>query len=223
MPGVPLATPAHRSRIGGKSEDALKPDFDKLMCSIQQRAWLLGFALHTVTESQPVTVEANGEEFYINGTQCILAGAGNCIQDSQDALYTQAKAPLGDTDMQVFVGVNHRLAGMVTYGYVQWAFGSSVHDRQSEGSATPWASSLSEPRHFIALISRATDGLCNELPADVAKWCTSDTSAKEGLITYNERAYMNLRTATGPDPSELLPSRVLSFRTRTPADIPQSC
>lgn len=207
----PYQTPLLKPRKSGShTEQDLESTFEAMLCQVKQRAFDMGFVQAAIRgETTLAPLNATGENFYLNGTRCIIDG-GNCVQDSQDALYTTASVPLGASTMQVAVGVNHRLSHMATYGYVQYG-NFSVHDRQSEGSAMPWAPQLPKANLFIALIVRSTQEECRELPTDLVKWCDSVSSEQ---VAYNERAYLNPLTQTGPDASELLPTKVLKFEKK---------
>jgi len=205
----PYQTPPLRPRIGGgRAERALASTFETLLCEVKKRAFDMGF-VHLGEETTLAPMTALGKDFYLNGTRCILDG-GNCLQDSQDALYTTAS--VNGSTMQVALGVNHRLSQMATYGYIQMGGDFSVHDRQSEGSAVPWASQIPNADRFIALIVRSSQNECDEMPADLKPWCYSVSSSKVG---YNERAYLNPVTKTGPDASEMLPTKVIRFIKKT--------
>jgi len=217
---MPFPTPMLRERTSGNHvELQLQDRYEEFMCRITQHAFDIGF-VQTLEDSRdsfvPLTATSHeGEEFYLNGTNCILHG-GNCLQDSPDALYMQGVAAAAD--MQVVVGVNHRLTGTAQYGYVTVGGAFSVHDRQSEGSAIPWADSLPEADLFTAFTVMQAEEECDDLPADVRAWCFNVMLDEDASVQYDERAYLNPITSTGPSQDELLPSTVLRFRLRQSED-----
>lgn len=205
----PFATPPLRNRASGVTEVYLQGAFEQLVCRIQQRAFDLGFVpTRRNGQSSFVPLTPWGGDFYLNGTRCILEG-GNCYQDSPDALYM--KGDIGAARMQVVVGVNHRVAGTASYGYVTVGNSFSVHDRQTEGSATPWAGDLPEAHLLTAIVMMQDEEACQGLPADIRSWCFN---AGDDDVDYAERAYLNPYTSTGPDKDELMPTTVLRFRRR---------
>lgn len=153
-----------------------------------------------------------GKERYervANGSKAV------CIQDSQDALYTNLKMGFGKEDaMQVFVGINHRKSKMATYGYVQMLLkpinDHHINGHNAERSAAAWAPQIPNGEYFIVSIL-AKRGLCATMPAEIRAFC-QDMPVLHTAVDYNERAYLNPVTKTGPSPSEVQPSKVLLFR-----------
>lgn len=228
----PYQMPHHRTReSGNRAEQDLESTFEAMVCQVEQRAYDMGFvqaAVSTLNTSKAVGYDGHSLDFYLNGTRCIIDN-GICIQDAQDALYTSGKVPMGVNTMQVAVGVNHRLSGLATYGYVQFGTASAVHDRQSEGSASPWAPRFPDANRFFALIVRSTQEECKELQTtlqiteeEVQKWCTNHSDASEP-VHYKERAYLSPVTQTGPDACELLPTKVLQFEKKSFQDTRPTC
>jgi len=219
-------TPPLTSRSGGgTAEDSLMSAFDELVYKVKQRAFDMGFVAMDEQSLAPLLV-GEPPKFYINGTKCIERVAhgskANCIQDSQDALYTTLKMDFGKGDaMQVFVGFNHRKSKMATYGYVgvsATTTGFDINDQHVNGhdaerSAVPWAPHLPNADYFI-VSTLATRGLCATMPSDIQDFC-HDMPVLHTAGEYAERAYLNPVTKTGPSPSEVKPSKVLLFKKMT--------
>jgi len=207
----PYSTPPLKRRGRGTlGEQSLKSAFEELQCLVKQKAFDMGFVQATEqyeTALELMSISGGGHQFYINGTRCILDG-GACAQDTQDALYTTGSVPLGANNMQVVIGINHRLSGMATYGYVTIGGNFSVDDRQSEGSAEPWAPDFNHADVFTVLTLRPTAKECTEMPSDLEKWCYSVSADPVG---FDERAYLDPVTKTGPAASDLLRTKVLRF------------
>jgi hypothetical protein len=210
FPLQPFATPLARQRASGNQvEVQLRGAYDQLVCQVQQRAFDMGFvATREDSTHEMWPLPALGEDFELNGTQCIVEG-GNCFQDDPSCLYMKTHPP--GAPMQVLVEVNHRLTGTASYGYTI-AYGTfTVHDHQTEGSALPWAGNLPESNLFSVVTLMQDENACSDLPEDIRGWCYEGDGCN-GDVKYVSRAYLSPNTETAPDKNELLPGTVLNFR-----------
>merc|ERR1712241_1149685 len=80
-------------------------------------------------------------------------------------------------------------------------------------SAAPWAPRFPNTQNFI-VSTLAKKGLCVTMPADIQNFC-QEIPVLHSVVQYNERAYLNPVTKTGPSPSEVKPSKVLLFQKMT--------
>jgi len=175
-----------------------------------------------------------GVYIFDHGLKCIEDGT-DCIFDNRDTTYSwdAESYKLEDDDIYIIVGLNHNLYGMTRYNsfgiyYItdplnpdlpftpltEPVQGSIIDDEYEQfkiqdvigrSIATRFTNS------FIASVSKPNNCLNKEM----ASLCPpeSQLSAQESFV-YLARAHLNPQTATAPNAKQLIPWRLLRFKTR---------
>jgi hypothetical protein len=203
----PLPSPAARPKNTTTSEVALGAAVDALEAAI--RAANAG---RTIT-AMPV------DEGVPDPAAC-LAGTSVCAYDNRDTTYPTTQPRIlftDDNDFYVAFGVDHQVAGKVSYANVSvYALEHlvglvSVSSDKYAGSAQQFLKdSPDAPRLYAWKIARHCHGeaFCMEVPKGACPSGIDDN--KLGTITF--RTYLEPSTKTAPAPSTLVRDRVLRFR-----------
>jgi hypothetical protein len=149
-----------------------------------------------------------------------IAGTGVCAWDNRDTTYPATPARLlftSDDDFYIVYGVDHQVAGKVTYANfavyaAQAQVGlASVSSDKYPGSAQKYLpQSPDAPKLYAYKIARSCAGQthCLEIPKGTCP--NGIENGQLGLIAF--RTYLEPTTKTAPSPATLVRDRVLRFR-----------